>query len=389
MVLLDFSLLLCAFPLINALPQLPPIVIPKNEPPIPVNPINGYKSTGTQKPLVKPYTPAGGLNTTAPPVYHPLSDFDFHSLNLALYQEWIELDLFRYALEVFPVSAFEEAGLRKDDRDLISFMADQEVGHSTLISNILGPRAAKPCKYRYPFKTVREFIDFSQKLTRWGESGVYGFLEKLDSRDSATLLLQSITTEARQQMIFRQFEGLFPMPVWFETGVTQSMAWTLLSRYIVSCPRENGKLAWANFPALDITNNPSGIAEPFGPSITTDRTPLSYSGREVKFAWEKSGKKVGPDHLYTTDTVTKNPPKFAAWVSQLNVTYTPLYDINYDCNTGKARQPKVNVFPGLNDPVVNGTMFVALVDQDVYLTPGNISLINDHIVAGPALYQAG
>ena len=51
------------------------------------------------------------------------------------------------------------------------------------------------------------------QLTRWGESGVYGFLEHLDSRAAAEMLLQSITTEARQQMIFRQFSGLFPMPV--------------------------------------------------------------------------------------------------------------------------------------------------------------------------------
>lgn len=91
-------------------------------------------------------------------------------------------------------------------------------------------RGAKPCTYRYPFKTVREFVDFCQKvritfidtspspliinqLTRWGESGVYGFLEHLNSRAAATLLLDSITTEARQQLIFRQFEGLFPMDV--------------------------------------------------------------------------------------------------------------------------------------------------------------------------------
>ena len=51
------------------------------------------------------------------------------------------------------------------------------------------------------------------KLTRWGESGVYGFLGHLDAQDTASLLMDSIATEARQQMIFRQFEGLFPMPV--------------------------------------------------------------------------------------------------------------------------------------------------------------------------------
>ena len=174
--------------------------------------------------------------------------------NLALNQEWIELDLFHYGLARFSVDEFEAAGLNAEDRFLIEFMADQEVGHAQLLTNILGPkRAAKQCTYRYSFETVREFVDFCQKLTRFGESGVYGFLEHLDSRASAQLLLQSITTEARQQMIFRQFEGLFPMPVWFEAGITQSMAWTLLAPYIVTCPASNPKIKWQNFPALNIT----------------------------------------------------------------------------------------------------------------------------------------
>lgn len=83
------------------------------------------------------------------------------------------------------------------------------VGHSTLLSNILQGRGAKQCKYRYNFETVQEFVQFCAILTRFGESGVYGFLSHLDSRPAATLLLQSITTEARQQMIFRQFAGEF------------------------------------------------------------------------------------------------------------------------------------------------------------------------------------
>lgn len=46
------------------------------------------------------------------------------------------------------------------------------------------------------------------------------------------------------RMIFRQFEGLFPMPVYFEVGVPQTFAWTLLSRYITSCPGENKPIEW-------------------------------------------------------------------------------------------------------------------------------------------------
>jgi hypothetical protein len=159
------------------------------------------------------YTPAGGAGTNGTiPYYHPLSDFDYQSLTLALYQEWIELDLFHNGLATFSAAEFEAVGLTAEDRFLLEFMADQEVGHATLLTNILGEAAPVQCTYNYPFETLREFLDFNQRLTRFGESGVYGFLGHLDSRESATLLLQSITTEARQQMIFRQFNGQFPMP---------------------------------------------------------------------------------------------------------------------------------------------------------------------------------
>ncbi|KAI1288643.1 hypothetical protein EDD11_009842, partial [Mortierella claussenii] len=370
--------------------------------PFPVN--KGYKSDGhLHKHPPKPYTPAGGLATDEPPVYHPLSDFDFQSLNLALYTEWIELDLFRYALEKFSLEDFEDAGLTKADRDLVAYMADQEVGHATNVYNILGPAAAKPCKYKYPFKTVKEFITFSKQVTRIGEAGVSGFLEHLDSRPSAQLLLQTVTTEARQQLVFRQFEGLFPMPVWFQTAITQSMQWSLQARYIVSCPEINHKypLIWQVFPELYITNNPNSTDPSFGPAISTDRPALSHPGRKVEFEFEAPGKKVGPDGKYTTSS-SAGSPKFAAWISQLNVTYTPLENVS-EFNSGdhviskgfkaSTKQPDVpELYPGLTTeghPVINGTVFIALVDEDIFVTPANLTELNSHVVAGPALYQSG
>lgn len=272
---------------------------------------------------------------------------------LALYQEWIELDLFHDGLARFSVADFEAAGLTASDRFLIEFMADQEIGHSTLISNILGAQAPVQCTYNYPYTTVREFIDFCQKLTRFGESGVYGFINHLDSREAAQLLLQSITTEARQQMIFRQFDGLFPMPVWFETGTPQSWGWTLLAPYISSCPANQTRLAWQNFPALTVLNQPnparinannSGygeattgsnplnqtavpqsdsclnttiVGEDCSPAITQNRSiPLSFPGREVFFSWEAPGKAVGPNNSYVTSTAA-GAAQFVVWVTQL------------------------------------------------------------------------
>ncbi|KAE9394335.1 hypothetical protein BT96DRAFT_827861 [Gymnopus androsaceus JB14] len=339
-------------------------------------------------PTPAPFTPSGGLGTNAthPPVYSPMSHFDFQSLNLALNQELIELDLFHFGLAKFSVDEFEAAGLDADDRFLIEFMADQEVGHAKALTDILGPHSAKSCNYSYPINTVREFVDFCQKLTRFGESGVYGFLEHLDSRASAQILLQSISTEARQQMIFRQFEGLFPMPVWFIPGITQSMAWTLLSPYIVSCPAENPHIVFQNFPALNITNNPSVINDSLTPLVSNNLSALSFPGRELFLSWESPGKITGYNDSYVTNT-TAGEPQFVAWISQLNTTYTPLSNISG--NTGTTIQPNGTIFGGDTAPVINGTMFVVITDSDPFLTPFNISLLNEHIVAGPALYQSG
>ena len=183
------------------------------------------------------------------------SDFDFYSIALGLYQEWIELDLFHEGLARFSEEDFKNAGLTAEDRTYIEFMADQESGHATLLTNMLGEAAPPQCTYDYPFTTVREFIDFCLRLTRWGESGVWGFINHLDSREVGQLLAQSIATEARQEMSFRQMMGMHPQPVWFETGIPQSWSWTYLAPYVSSCPQNTTRLAWQNFPTLHIVNN--------------------------------------------------------------------------------------------------------------------------------------
>lgn len=84
-----------------------------------------------------PFTPAGGqgVNGTEP-VYKVQSDFDYQSIALGLYQEYIELDLFHWGLATFSVEDFEAAGLTAEDRFLLQYMANQEVGHATLLTNV-------------------------------------------------------------------------------------------------------------------------------------------------------------------------------------------------------------------------------------------------------------
>lgn len=378
-------------PLATAIPMLPP------------NPTAlVYNPNGTlNNPEPIPYQPAGGLGTNGTePAYRVQSDFDYESILLGLYQEWIELDLFHNILATFSVEDFTAAGLTSSDRFLIEFMADQESGHATLLSNLLsGPGGATPqCTYNYPFKTVHEAFDFTQKLTRFGESGVWGFQAHLDSREVAQMLDQSIATEARQQLIFRQFAGLFPMPVWFETGIPQSWAWTLLAPYISSCPADSKRLAWQNFPGLTVLNQPNsarwnatqtGFNETTGwggaapstdvpaaescignnvtgfdcsASISQNRSiPLSFPGREVFLEWENPGKAVGPNNSYVTDTKA-GAPAWVLWVSQLNITYSPLTNISSKngMNFGQTIQPDVSTFEG--DPAINGEFFLAVVE---------------------------
>ncbi|KOS20562.1 Protein rds1 [Escovopsis weberi] len=373
-----------------------------------------------------PYTPSGGIGTNgSEPVYRVQSDFDYQSLALALYQEWIELDLFRWGLATFSADEFEANNITAEDRSLIAFMAEQEIGHATVLSNMLGPEAPRQCAYNYPVSNVREWIDFSQKLTRWGESGVYGFLPHLNSGPAAQLLLQSIAVEARQQLVFRQFGGQFPMPYWHAPGIPQSWAWSFIAPFISSCPANQTRLVWQNFPALRILNQPNparinassafnetignssntlttqgipanelcnssaaaGLGVDCSPAITHNRSiPLSYPGRQIFLQWDAPGLLVGPNNSYVTSTGVTAAPRYAAFVSQLNVTYSPLYNVSTSQRTAYTIQPNVSTFAG--DPAVNGTMFLALTDDNLFVTPYNISQINPH-VAALAIYQAG
>jgi hypothetical protein len=88
---------------------------------IPILPANqselNYTADGSlhkQQPI--PYQPAGGLGTSgSEPVYRVQSDFDYESLLLGLYQEWIELDLFHNILATFSEKDFTSAGLTASD----------------------------------------------------------------------------------------------------------------------------------------------------------------------------------------------------------------------------------------------------------------------------------
>jgi len=335
--------------------------------------------------------PSGGVQVTRTPDYHAQSDFDYESFNVALNVEHLEYDLFGYGLGLFSEQDFINANLTADDRALIQFFQQQEVGHELLVAGLMGrpDLANSRCTYSYPnFTSILDWINFNQMITRGGESGVHGFLPHLNDRSSAGPLMEAITTEGRQQYTFRQLSGLFPITVWFETAITQSMTWTLLAPHIKSCPSKNPTVLWNNFPGLNITNNPAppGLSN----AVAHVTGPLTAPGRVLNLTWESPGKKVGPDLAYTTRSGA-GAPKYVAWISQLGLNYTTLENISG--NSGSTVQPGGDLWFNhtqyTGDPAINGTMFVLITDGNPSLSLFNLTAIEPHIVAGPAVYQSG
>ncbi|KAH7103599.1 hypothetical protein BKA62DRAFT_616099 [Auriculariales sp. MPI-PUGE-AT-0066] len=337
--------------------------------------------------------PKGGIGFDAFPQYKAKSDFDWQSFYLGLHQELIELDIFRSAAANFTGDQLSEAGLTEEDRYLINFMADQEVGHATMLSNMISVdwQYIAQCTYSYPNSTVREWIDFSRLVTRYGEGGTIGFLGHLNSQEGASLINDAIQTEGRQQMIFRQWEGLFPMPFWFTTSITQSMQWTLLAPYIATCPADAPRIAWTAFPGLNITNNPSLLSNDSQPDITTNGTGTDANpGFQLQLSWDAPGKATGWNDSYSTATLAKGKPKWVAWISQLNTTYTPLENVSTNkdgSGNGTTVQPGDRVYGEGTAPLLNGTVYTLVTDANPYVTPYNLSTIEAHIVAGPALFN--
>jgi hypothetical protein len=88
-----------------------------------------------------------------------------------------------------------------------------------VLTSILGSNAAKSCQYQYNFnvslsnslnghrlivtQSVGEFFDFSQRVTRYGESGIYGFLPLLENKALPHLVLLAVSTEVNPTSFLR------------------------------------------------------------------------------------------------------------------------------------------------------------------------------------------
>ncbi|KAE8396372.1 hypothetical protein BDV23DRAFT_168186 [Aspergillus alliaceus] len=325
-----------------------------------------YNSQGVPlHPMTAPYTPASRLGTNRTlPHYMVESDFDFKSIALGVYQEYIELDLLLDGFAPFTDEEFLEAGLQPAwSRGTIADRVHGGPGDRTrdIAGQHAGRSRAKDVRIRL---SVLKRSHVGRFHTAYNSVRRIESNSHLDSREVPNLLSLSITTEARQQMIFRQMSGPNPTDV---LGTT--------------------RLAWQNFPTLRILNNPNinpvspdktpkdgsetvgkRITDPSikcGPAIAHNGSePLSYAGKQVFFEWEAPSKSVRPNSSYIT-TTTAGEPKFVVWMT--------------GDHTGYTYQPEGSVYN--SDGIINGTMAVALTDLDLFVTPFNQTMLNPHIVA--------
>ena len=273
-----------------------------------------------------------------------------------------------------PVFAVESKGRsiegKREDSSTQSLYGSDLVHLRRLQSGIRGGLTVRKCS--------REGFTYD-----WGLCASFAFGLTICSQQAA---------DFNKQYTFRQWEGINSINVWFEAGIPQTYAWTLLSPYIVSCPSHNEPLQWTIFPKLTIDNNPEAISAGLaagGAAISHNISALTATGDELQFTYDQPGKTQGP---YNQKTMAGphthgDKPRYAAFISQLNLTYSPLYDVT--STSAKVKVPGGNVLPVGGKGIINGTMFVSLTSQDPYLTPANLSLINSYTVAGPALFQAG
>jgi hypothetical protein len=189
---------------------------------------------------------------------------DFDLLNLGLNFELLELELFTQALNNYTIDEWKNAlnNTYFDEQyveeyiNILKFMRDQEIPHSSIIQKLLNNKGAKPCKYNFPVNNPKEFLEISQIATSVGEGSYLGFIPLLDNRTYIEISSSIVTTESRQNTIFR--EGLHLHPFGnqnFDTPLTASQAYTLGSQFIVSCPENNPKIPFTKFPYLDVKLN--------------------------------------------------------------------------------------------------------------------------------------
>lgn len=266
-----------------------------------------------------------------------------------------------------------------------------------------------------PVHSPTEFLNYMLFVLQNGVSGLMGILTvDLPSDVSVAIGGVLVGTQSLLQLV-RQWRGLWPNPNVFPPVLPVTWHWTLISRDIGSCPSGNPVPKVNLNPVLGVANMPVyGIRTPAlnaldYPSLTEPNSTM------IRLQWWNSSSHgtlpipsasflltplngladtnvyTGPFHQ-VPNTTAKNPTH-ALFLAQSHVLTVPLRSVNVQARTASIVLPlQREVIDSLYDQsvsVVNGTVFIALVDDDSNYCLTNLSRVYAHTFAGPTLYRAG
>jgi hypothetical protein len=115
-------------------------------------------------------------------------------------------------------------------------------------------------------------------------------------------------------------------------------------------------IEWPIFPGINITNSPTNnsvLLDGYEAAISHNRTSLTEAGQTVELQWGSPQSNISVDGMYNSSAgplTDGKEPAFVAWVSQLNVTYTPL-NVTGD-GVGSTTQPGGVVFDNTDNGIV-------------------------------------
>ncbi|KAL8945744.1 MAG: hypothetical protein Q9222_007762 [Ikaeria aurantiellina] len=169
------------------------------------------------------------------------SGMDESVLQLALYLEHLEMNLYTGGFNNFTDEQYTAAGFPAGFRENVGVIAQHEDTHVQTISTILtdaGYTAVPPCSYKFPYTDPTSFVDLANMITSVGIGAYLGGASMLtDDANLLTAASSILTVESRHDAYLRAGVGASPFPTSFDTALTAVFAYNLAQMFIVSCPQ--------------------------------------------------------------------------------------------------------------------------------------------------------
>ncbi|KAL8856226.1 MAG: hypothetical protein Q9178_007143 [Gyalolechia marmorata] len=211
------------------------------------------------------------------------SPTDESVLQLALFLENLELNLYTGGFLNFTDAEYVAAGFPPGFRENVGVIADHEKTHVETISTILtnaGKTPIPPCTYKFPYTDPVSFVNLANMITSNGIGAYIGSAALLtDNPELLTAASSILPVESRHDAYLRAGVGASPFPTAFDTAVTPVFAYNLALMFIVSCPQQ---LPLIDLPELKLVS-PAPPLNSRPPPVIPAGTPLRFSFDPSKF----------------------------------------------------------------------------------------------------------